>query len=124
MIELFIKDLIVEGKHGVHEHEKINPQRFKISVRLYLKETQPNISDELEDTVNWSAARKQIINVVETNSFNLMERLAQEIADKLLEDKRIERLTVVIDKIDAFSSKTDSLSGDIPGVKLVVEAKQ
>jgi 7,8-dihydroneopterin aldolase/epimerase/oxygenase len=114
MLELFIKDLVVTGKHGVNESEKLMPQRFKISVHILLKDTEPNKSDDLNDTVDWSYLRKQIIKAVESTSFNLMERLAQEITSQIMTDTRIKKLELVIDKIDAFSDCT-------PGVKLVTQ---
>jgi dihydroneopterin aldolase len=114
VIELFIKDLIVEGKHGVQDSEKLNPQDFKISVHITWDKTEPNISDKLEDTLNWSMLRKQIIEIVQINSFNLMERLAQEISTQLLIDKRIKKLIVNIEKINAYHDC-------VPGVKLITE---
>jgi dihydroneopterin aldolase len=34
MGSIYIKDLIIEAKHGVHPHEKQNAQRFNVSVKL------------------------------------------------------------------------------------------
>ncbi len=112
-LTVYIKDLVVAGKHGVHEHEKESPQRFSIGVELALSETKATVSDNLKDTVDWSRLRADIIKIVEDNTYNLMERLAMEIAAKMLEDKRVAKTVVTIDKIDAFES-------GVPGVRLEV----
>lgn len=112
-LTLFIKDLVVAGKHGVHQHEKESAQRFKIEVRLMLSDSKAAVSDNLADTVNWSHLRKAIIAIVEGKSYDLVERLAMEIAAKMLEDKRVAKTIVTIDKIDAFES-------GVPGVRLEV----
>ncbi len=42
-LRVFIKDLVIAGKHGVHEHEKESPQRFNVSVELKLAATKATI---------------------------------------------------------------------------------
>jgi dihydroneopterin aldolase len=108
---MYIKDLVVEAKHGVHPHEKETAQRFKISVELTLSTAKAGQSDDLQDTINWSELRNMIVTTVQNNSFNLIERLAQEITDQVMADKRVEKLGLSIDKLDAFPS-------GIPGIKL------
>jgi dihydroneopterin aldolase len=110
-VTLFIKDLVVAGKHGVHDHEKESPQRFGITVELSMPKSKAPISDDLADTHDWSQLKRTIIAIVEDKNYDLMERLAMEIAAKILEDKRVSRIVVTIDKMDAFES-------GIPGIRL------
>lgn len=112
-LKLYIRDLVVAGTHGVHDHEKESPQRFSISVELTVARSKAIVSDDLTDTHDWSHLRQDIIGIVENKSYNLMERLAMEIAAKILEDKRLSKVKVTIDKVDAFES-------GIPGVELEV----
>lgn len=113
-LTLFIKDLVVAGKHGVHDHEKESPQRFGVTVELSISNSKAIVSDDLTDTPDWSRLRKEIIAIVEGKSYDLVERLAMEIAAKMLEDKRVSRAVVTIDKMDAFES-------GVPGVRLEVD---
>ncbi len=113
-LRVYIKDLVVAGRHGVHDHEKESPQRFKISVELGMIGAKATISDNLQDTADWSRLKNEIIKIVEGKSYNLMERLAMEIAAKMLGDKHVAKAVVTIDKIDAFES-------GIPGVRLEVD---
>lgn len=110
-LTIFIKDLVVSGKHGVHEHEKRTPQRFRITVELDLADGRAPTSDRLEDTLDWSRLRDDIVRIVEEDTYELVERLAREIADAILADERVIGTVVTIDKLDAFAS-------GIPGVRL------
>ncbi len=111
MSVMYIKDLIVEAKHGVHDHEKIHPQRIRINVELTTDTDRASATDDLSDTLDWSQLRQNIIDTVQNNSFNLIERLASEVAEQILHNKDIEKVTVSIDKLDAFES-------GIPGIKI------
>jgi FolB domain-containing protein len=114
MAVIYIKDLVVEGKHGVHQREKDHPQRFSITTELTIDTAKAGVSDDLNDTLNWSALRDVITDTVQNNSFNLVERLAREVGDRLiLSDVRIQKLIVSIDKLDAFET-------GMPGVRLEV----
>lgn len=110
-LTVFIKDLVVAGKHGVHEREKQHHQRFKVTVELELSDAVAASSDKLEDTVDWSRARDEIIKIVGSGSYDLVERLSGEIAAKMLEDKRVAGAVVTVEKLDAFES-------GVPGVRL------
>src|SRR5688572_7476294 len=104
MSTLFIRDIIAEGKHGHHGHEKDSPQPFKVSVELSIDLAKAASSDDLTDTIDWSGLRDSIVAVVEKESFNLVEKLAQAIGDKLLEEERIEKVIVTVEKLEAFPS--------------------
>src|SRR4051812_29638475 len=109
---IYITDLVVEAKHGYHPHEKTRAQRFRINVELSINIARAGTSDNLEDTVNWSDLRDKIVDVTKSNSFYLVERLAQEIADQILKfDGRIDKTIVSVDRLDAFDS-------GVPGVRL------
>lgn len=113
MSVIYIKDLIIEAKHGVHQREKDNSQRFSINAELTIDTTQAGISDDLADTLDWSWIRTIIIDTAQNNSFNLLERLAQDITKEILLDARVQKLILSIDKLDAFET-------GIPGIKVEV----
>lgn len=112
-LTIYIKDLVVAGKHGVHQHEKESPQRFGVTIELSIRDSRVATTDNLEDTPDWSLLKADIINIVEGKSYNLIERLAMEVAARMLEDKHVAKAVVTIDKMDAFES-------GVPGVRLEV----
>jgi len=117
MSSLHIRDLIIEAKHGVHEHEKQTKQRFLINVELTVDLAPAGHSDDLADTLDWAQLRQEIVTITGGNSFNLVERLARVIADAMLAHPGVNEVSVAIDKIDAFQSGT-------PGVRITVTADQ
>lgn len=108
--QIKLNNLIVNACHGVHEYEKKNPQRFQVDLSLEVDTTSAFTSDELDDTISYSDIRTTTIHVMESTSFNLLERLVQEIADTLLVDARIKQLTITIAKLDIFESGVPSIT--------------
>ena len=104
MAVIFIKDLVVSGVHGVHQHEKTAAQQFRINAELEVDISVAAASDELADTLDWSVLRQTVIEVVEELPFNLVEKLTHEIATALLADERVSKVRVTVDKLEAFES--------------------
>jgi dihydroneopterin aldolase len=118
MSVIYIKDLVVTGKHGVQPREKEQAQRFRISVELTVDIPAAATSDDLADTINYSDVKRIIIAIVQDSSFNLIERLAQVIGDRIIaHDPRLEKIQVSIEKLDVFES-------GIPGVSLEVRRQR
>lgn len=111
---VFIEDLRVAGRHGVHAHEKETAQDFLISIRIDVDTLSAARSDDLADTVDYSAVARVVREIVEGESYNLIERLASVIAERILEDARIERVRVSI-------RKPKALSPAISGVTIIRE---
>ncbi|HWB38753.1 MAG TPA: dihydroneopterin aldolase [Candidatus Saccharimonadales bacterium] len=111
MATIFLRDLLVEGRHGVHPHEKTERQPFKINIEIEVDTSAAQQSDNLADTIDYDTVRKAVIRLVQNSSFDLMERLAQAIADELMSDPRIQQLTIEIQKLEIFDDS-------VPGVRL------
>ncbi len=111
---IYIKDLVVEGKHGVHPREKAKAQRFNVNVELIVDTAKAARSDNLADTLNYSTVRTIIVDTIQNNSFNLLEKLADQLAGQILADHRIQKMVLSIDKPDAFKS-------GVPGIRLEVK---
>jgi dihydroneopterin aldolase len=82
--KIFIDDIEIFGKHGVAQHEKRDKQRFLVSICAQFDAMGPKVSDDISTTVDYAKLLATVIAVVENSSFNLIERLAQEIADTVL----------------------------------------
>lgn len=59
-------------------------------------------SDRIEDTVDYKAIKKQVVEMVEASKFFLIERLAQGVADICLERPEVQRVEVTVDKPGAL----------------------
>jgi dihydroneopterin aldolase len=100
MTELTIEvlGLVVHAHHGVREHEKERGQRFVIDLVLVPLASEGCESDRLEDTVNYSEAASLAVEIATTQRFDLIERLANVIAEALLGRLALERATVRVHK--------------------------
>jgi 7,8-dihydroneopterin aldolase/epimerase/oxygenase len=79
---------------GLHSFERDVGQLFEIDVDCYLDLEKASLSDRLMDTINYPALFGLIKNFMENSSFNLMERLAGEIARKVIKELPVDRVTV------------------------------
>lgn len=78
--KIIIHDLVVNACHGVNEEEKTQKQPFSISVEIVTDIGEAVKSDDLTQTVSYSAVCKQIKTVVENTTYNLIETLADTLA--------------------------------------------
>ena len=99
MDRIIIKDLKIFAYHGVLPEEKKNGQDFFVSCALGLDLRPAGISDRLEDSVSYADIAYLIKKVMEEDSYDLIERCAERIAEEiLLFDERIQSAEVTIRK--------------------------
>ena len=89
------------GRHGVFEHERADGQEFIVDVRLELDTRSAAASDDLADTVNYGVVAERVHAAIENDPVDLIETLAQRIADVCLLDDRVEWARVTVHKPDA-----------------------
>ncbi|MEN6462182.1 MAG: dihydroneopterin aldolase [Syntrophomonas sp.] len=84
MDKILVKGLIFKGCHGVLPQEKEKAQKFIVDLKLYLDLCPAGIEDDLQKTVNYDEVYKQVKKIVENETYNLIEALAENIAASLL----------------------------------------
>ena len=89
------------GYHGVFEHEKRDGQTFAVDVVLGVDTRAAAASDDLADTVDYGTLTARVKSCVERDPVDLIETVAQRIADVCLEERRVEWARVTIHKPDA-----------------------
>jgi dihydroneopterin aldolase/D-erythro-7,8-dihydroneopterin triphosphate epimerase len=97
-----IEDLHVRAIIGVNPEERENRQDVMLTVRLEADLRPASRSDTIEDAVNYRTITKSIIAFVEESSFQLVETLAEEVAQLCLRDRRVERVRVQLRKPGAL----------------------
>ncbi|AHV95011.1 dihydroneopterin aldolase [Paenibacillus sabinae] len=73
------------GYHGVFEEERKLGQRYYIDLEFELDLSGAGLSDDLEQTVNYAEAHALVKNIVELESFKLIEALGERIASAVLD---------------------------------------
>jgi dihydroneopterin aldolase len=75
-----------EGRHGVLEEERAQPQPFEVDVELSLDLSLAGVSDDLHHTVDYREVFEIVRETIEGPSRQLIESLAETIAARLLAD--------------------------------------
>ncbi|TPF92048.1 2-amino-4-hydroxy-6-hydroxymethyldihydropteridine diphosphokinase [Bifidobacterium sp. UTBIF-78] len=86
------------GTHGVLPFEHERAQTFSADATLYLDLAAAGRTDALADTVDYGRAAKEIVAVIEGPHVDLIERMAQLIADRLLAMKPVVKVDVTVHK--------------------------
>ena len=98
MDRIFIRDLNLAAIIGTLPHERKFRQNITLNIELCYDMSEPCRSDNLFDAVDYSAVERDIIEKVENSSFQLLEALAQSIADLCLSYTPVRKVKVRIDK--------------------------
>jgi 7,8-dihydroneopterin aldolase/epimerase/oxygenase len=79
-----IKGLRVYGYHGVLEHERQEGQYFIVDATIKIDAERASATDDIANTVSYAELAKLISENVRNNPVNLLETLAQRLADEVL----------------------------------------
>jgi dihydroneopterin aldolase len=96
-----IVGLRARGFHGVLAHERRDGQEFVIDVGLDVDTDPAARSDALSDTVDYGALAEQVSAAVTGEPVDLIETLAQRIAELCLRDSRVAAVDVAVHKPSA-----------------------
>ncbi|MBN2010556.1 dihydroneopterin aldolase [candidate division KSB1 bacterium] len=97
-----IKNLRLRAILGVHEWERKNKQDLIVNVEFEFDGRPAANSDQIEDTVDYKSIKKEVIKLVESSSFQLVETLVERICDLVMKDERVEQVSVEVDKPHAL----------------------
>jgi dihydroneopterin aldolase len=98
MDQITLTGLTVFGRHGVFEHERRDGQEFTIDLTLHLPLRDAAASDDVTDTVHYGELAEKVAAIVAGEPVNLIETLAERIADAVLEDDRVKLVQVTVHK--------------------------
>ena len=105
---VFIRDLLLTCLIGVHKREKKKPQRICINLDLAVSEEIDVSTDRLTDVVCYEEVADRIRSLVSKGHVNLVETLAEKIANLCLEDRRVRAARVRIEKLDVFKDASSA----------------
>lgn len=102
MDTILLKNLMFYGYHGVYEAERELGQKFYLDIELKADLAQAGYSDDLMDTIDYTAVYREVKEITENMKFQLLEALGQTIADRVLAmDERIAEITIRVRKPSA-----------------------
>ena len=98
---VLIRNLEILARIGVHGHEHGKPQPVRINVALTA--TVVSAEDRLENAVDYEAVTEKIRAITVAGHVNLAETLAERIAASCLEDPRVIRARIRVEKLHALA---------------------
>ena len=100
--QIHICDLHLRAIIGINDQERRDRQDVLINLTLDTDTRVAGRSDDIGDAFNYRTLAKRVIGLVENSQFYLVEKLAAEVARLCLEDARVERVRVSVEKPGAL----------------------
>ncbi|NJK59827.1 MAG: dihydroneopterin aldolase [Oscillatoriales cyanobacterium SM2_1_8] len=101
------------GYVGLLPEENVLGQWFEVDAVLAVDFRAATVSDDIVDTYDYRQAIAAIETTIQTSPFKLVERLAGEIAERLLADEWVTRATVKVKKWPPIPNFTGSVAVEI-----------
>ena len=106
---VFVRDLTLTARIGVHPHERDAPQRVRINLDLAVDDDGARAMsragagrDELSRVVDYEALADRVRALAGAGHTQLVETLAERIAEVCLHDSRVHSARVRVEKLDVF----------------------
>ncbi|MFV9632408.1 dihydroneopterin aldolase [Mycobacterium neumannii] len=93
-----LRGLRVRGRHGVYEHERRDGQDFIVDITVWIDLAAAAASDALADTLDYGALAQRAADIIAGPPRDLIETVAAEIADGVMDDERVHAVEVVLHK--------------------------
>jgi dihydroneopterin aldolase len=103
LYRIVVRDLLLMCSIGVHEHERLAPQRVRINVDMAVAERAGPVGDDIANVVSYEDVIAGIKRVIACGHINLVETLADKIAELCLADPRVASARVRVEKLDVYA---------------------
>ena len=98
--KILIKDLILDLKLGYYDFEKKKSQKVKFILEVNYEDKKPSNDKDLKSIVNYDKIVKLIKKLVKNKHYNFLETLAEDVFDELFKDRRIDKISLQIEKLE------------------------
>lgn len=104
---IYLRDLRIETVIGVYEWERRIKQAIILDIEMGADIRKAARSDRLDDTLNYKAVAKRLIEFVGNSQFQLVETLAERIAEIVLTEFQVPWLRLQVNKQGAVRGARD-----------------
>ncbi|MEM7007756.1 MAG: dihydroneopterin aldolase [Thermodesulfobacteriota bacterium] len=104
-----IENLKLRTIVGIYDWEKEKKQDVIINIDMEFDGTKAIETDSIDDTIDYKTITKKIIDMVEGKEFNLIEKIAGDAMKIVMENEKVDKASVRVDKPGALRF-TDSVS--------------
>lgn len=100
---VFIEDLRIETIIGIYDWEREIRQVVAIDLEMATDNTKPASTENIDDALNYKAVAKRLIQFVGDSEFQLVETLAERIAEILLKEFNVSWVKLKLSKPGAVT---------------------
>jgi dihydroneopterin aldolase len=95
---IFIRDLRIDAVIGIYDWERAIKQTLSFDLEMATDIARAAASDGIDDTLNYKAVAKSIIAFVEGSEFQLVETLAERVAELVRSEFGVPWLRLTLNK--------------------------
>jgi len=110
---IFLNDLRIETIIGIFDWERETKQTVILDLKMAADIKKAAASDAIEATLDYKSVAKRVIQYVEESEFQLVETLAERVADIILNEFSVPWVHVKLNKIGAIRGAS--------GVGIIIE---
>ncbi|HCE41301.1 dihydroneopterin aldolase [Alcanivorax sp. 521-1] len=104
---VYISDLKVDTVIGIYDWERRIRQTVSLDLEMAADISRAAASDHIDDALNYKAIGKRIIQYIEDSDFQLVETLAERVAQLVLEEFGVAWLKLRLSKPGALRGSRD-----------------
>ena len=104
---VFIRELRIETVIGIYDWERNIKQPVILDLEMGADIARAAASDAIEDTLDYKAVSKRLIEFVEASEFQLVETLAERCAEIVLREFQVPWVRLTLNKVGAVSAARD-----------------
>jgi dihydroneopterin aldolase len=104
---VFISDLRVETIIGIYDWERKVKQTISLDLEMGADIQRAAATDAIEDTLNYKAVSKRLIGFVGESEYQLVETLAEKIAEIVISEFSVPWLRLTVHKPGAVRGSRD-----------------
>jgi len=104
--KIIIKNLLLNIIIGYYSAEKVKKQNVKFNIELNYTNQETHNDRDIKSIIDYERIVKVIKNLTKNKHYNFLESLAENIFDELFKEKRIDKIKLKIEKLDAIKETT------------------
>ena len=104
---VYIRDLRIETIIGIYDWERVTRQTVSLDLEMGTDIKKAATSDSIEDTLDYKSVAKRLIQFVGESEFQLVETMAERIADIVLGEFNVPWMKLRLSKPGAVTGSQD-----------------
>jgi dihydroneopterin aldolase len=95
---IFLRDLRIDTIIGIYDWERSTRQTVSLDLEMATDIRKAAASDHIDDTLNYKAVAKRLIDFVGASEFQLVETLAERICELVIEEFKVPWVRLTLNK--------------------------